>query len=255
MTFNQVLQLRFRMYLGPMVMNGVLHIPQSRNTVGLFYSPSLLGSRWGSLTPFQRCSRCILQPQSTGPSLRQSYPFSEMQSVYSTAPVDWALVGAVLPLFRDAVGVFYSLSRLGPRWGSLTPFQICSRCILQPQSTGPSLGQSYPFSEMQSVYSTAPVDWALVEAVLPLFRDAVGVFYSPSRLGSRWGSLTPFQRCSRCILQPQPTGPSLRQSYPFSEMQSVYSTAPVDWALVEAVLPLFRDAVGVFYSPSRLGPR
>ena len=26
---------------------------------------------------------------------------------------------------------------------------------------------------------------------------------------TRWGSLTPLQRCSRCILQPQPTGPPI----------------------------------------------
>ena len=95
---------------------------------------ALVGS---GLTPLQRCSRCILQPQPTGPSLE-----------------------VVLLLCRDAVGVFCSPNRLGPRWK-----------------------WSYSFAEMQSVYSTAPTDWALV--------------------GS---GLTPLQRCSRCILQPQPAG-------------------------------------------------
>ena len=179
----------------------------------------------------QRC-RCILQPQPTGPlvegvlsvcrdivgvfcslsrlghSLRASNPSAEMSSVYSAASADWAT-----------------------RWGRLTRLQRYRRCILQPQPTRP-----------------------LVEEVLPVCRDVVGVFYSPSRLGhslresypsaeissvyhtasadwaTRWGSLTPLQRCSRCILQPQPTGP-----------------------LVGGVLPLCRDVVGVFYSLSPLG--
>ena len=61
-----------------------------------------------------RCSRCILQPQPTRP-----------------------LVGGVLPLCKDAVCVFYSLSRLGQ-----------------------SLEESYPYARMQSVYSTALADWA-----------------------------------------------------------------------------------------------
>ena len=42
---------------------------------------------------------------------------------------------------------------------------------------GQSLEESYHSAEMQSVYSTAPTDWA-----------------------SHWGSLTPLQRCSGCIL-------------------------------------------------------
>ena len=156
------------------------------------------------------------------------------------------LVGGVLPLCRDAVGVFCSLSRLGQHdtcWGSLTPLQRCSRCILQSQPIGPtrhSLGESYPSAEMQSVYSAVSADWAnttLVGGVLPLCRDAVGVFCSLSRLGqhdTHWGSLTPLQRCSRCILQSQPIGPtghSLGESYPSAEMQSVYSTAPADLAV------------------------
>ena len=46
-----------------------------------------------------------------------SYPSSEIQAVYLTAPADWA--------------------------------------------TGHSLGGSYPSTEMQSVYSTSPADWAI----------------------------------------------------------------------------------------------
>ena len=169
-----------------------------------------------------------------------------MQSMYFTAQADWTHVGGVLPLCKDAVGVFYSPSRLDPRWGILTPLQRCSRCILQPKPTGPTLGESYPSAKMQSVYSTAQADWTHVGEFLLLCRDAVDVFYSPSRLDPRWGSLTPLQRCSRCILQPKPTGPTLGNSYSSAEMQSMYFTAQADWTHVGGVLPLCKDAVGVF---------
>ena len=49
---------------------GVLHIPQSSNISGA--SPS----------------DCLLSY--SGHSLEESYPSAEMQSVYSTAPADWA---------------------------------------------------------------------------------------------------------------------------------------------------------------------
>ena len=57
-------------------------------------------------------------------------------------------------------------------------------------ATGHSLvgGGSYPFAEVQSVYSIAPA------ADLATGHSLVG------------GGLIPLQRCSRCILQPQPTG-------------------------------------------------
>ena len=42
--------------------------------------------------------------------------------------------------------------------------------------------------------------------VLPFRRDAVNVFWSPSWQGSRWWSLTPLRRYSRCILPSWPTG-------------------------------------------------
>ena len=118
----------------------------------------ILDTRWGSLTPLQRCL-CILQPQPIGP-----------------------LVGGVLSLSIDVVCVFCNPNRLGH-----------------------SLGESYPSAEM-SVYFAAPTDWA-----------------------SRWGSLSPLQRCCLCILQPQPIRP-----------------------LVGGVLPLCRDVICVFCSPNRL---
>ena len=119
-----------------------------------------------------------------------------MKSVYSTAPPGWlgqrTLVEGVLPLCRDAVGVFYVTHRPTrpkyTRWGCLTPLQRWIRCILL--SPRPDrLGQR-----------------KLVEGALARYRDAVGVFYS-TRLG-RLGQRT----------------------------------------LVEGVLPLFRDAVSVLYS-------
>ena len=194
----------------------------------------------GSLTPLQRCSRCILQPQATGSVISgnsswESHPSADMQPMYSTAPADRA-----------------------------------------SHISGHSSWESYPSAEMQPMYSTAPADRAshirtLIVGVLPLCRDAADVFYSPSRPGqsypgqSLWesyasaemqpmystapadrashiqdthrGILTPLQRCSRCILQTQPTGPVISEhssweSYPSAEMQSVYSTTPADWASI-----------------------
>ena len=137
---------------------------------------------------------------------RASYPSAEMQSVYSTAPGDWAtgiLVGAR--------GASYPSAEMQSVY-STAPGDLGHR------NTRWCGGASYPSAEMQSVYSTAPGDWAtgiLVGAgggVLPLYRDAVGVFYSSRWLGhrnTRW--------CGGA-------------SYPSAEMQSVYSTAPGDWA-------------------------
>ena len=117
------------------------------SAVGVFCNPSwLVYTCRGKRTSLKRCSRCILQPQPTGlHSLGESYLSEEMQSVYSAAPADWAtLVGGVLTLCRDTVGVSYSPGRLGyTRWGSLNSMQRYSWCILQPRPTGlHSLGES-----------------------------------------------------------------------------------------------------------------
>ena len=117
---------------------------------------------------------------------------------------------------------------------------------------------------MQFVYSTASANLTtrtLVDGVLLLSRDAVGIFYSLSQLDHQntcWGSLSPQQRCSWYILQPQPTWPPghlLTESYSPAGMQLVYSTAPANLTtrtLVEGVLLLSRDVVGIFYSLSQL---
>ena len=159
-------------------------VPVLQDSQHQIVSCHILDTRWWSVTHLQRCSQCILQLQSTGPLVRGvlplcrdavsvfynsnrldhlygvSYPSAEMQSVYSTTPIDWTTCT-----------------------GSLTPLQRCSQCILQLQSTGP-----------------------LVRGVLPLCRDAVSVFYNSNRLDHLYG-----------------------ESYPSAEMQSVYSTAPADW--------------------------
>ena len=140
------------------------------------------------LTPLQRCSRCIQHPQPIGLSLvgmvlflcrdvvglfnspsqlnshwwGWSYSSAEMQSVYSTAPANWTLIGG----------------------DGLIPLQRCSRCIQHPQ----------------------PIELSLVGMVLFLCRDAVGIFNIPSQLNSHWWGW----------------------SYSSAEMQSVYSTSPAN---------------------------
>ena len=406
-------------WTGPVVWG---FLPLGRNAVGVFYIPSGQGhsfedsypsaemqlvystsqmdwaSRLRIFTSLQRCSRCILHPQWTGPvvwgflplgknavgvfyipnrlgqSFEDFYLSAEMQSVYSTSPIDWAsrlriftslqkcswcilhpkwtgpVVWGFLPLGRNAVGVFYIPSGQGHSfedsypsaemqlvystsqmdWASrlriFTSLQRCSRCILHPQWTGPvvwgflplgknavgvfyipnRLGQSfedfYLSAEMQSVYSTSPIDWAsrLVDFYLSAEMQSV-YSTSPMDWASRLWIFTSLQKCSRCILHPQWTGPvvcgflplgrnavgvfyisnglgqSFEDFYLSAEMQSVYSTSPMDWAsrlriftslqrcsrcilhpqwtgpVVWLFLPLCRNAVGVFYIPNGLG--
>ena len=151
--------------------------------------------------------------RTSGHSLGKSYSYAEMHSMYSTTPAHWATMYSTTPA-RWATG--HSLGKL----------QRCSQCILQPQPTGPPdtrwgscrdavdvFYRPSPLSHrtlvgevagMQSMYSTAPAHWAT---------------------GHSLGEL---QRRSRCILQPQPTGPP-----------------DTRWGS-------YRDEVDVFYSPSRL---
>ena len=77
--------------------------------------------------------------------VEEGYSSAEIQSVYSTAPADWAT------------------EHLFGGGGSPTSLQGFSRCILLPKLTGAQdirwRGKSYPSAEIQSVYSTAPADW------------------------------------------------------------------------------------------------
>ena len=76
-----------------------------------------------------------------------------------------------------------------PKSSSITEASL-SDCLVSYQ--GHSLGESYLFAETQSVYSTALANWS------PIIECPIQDTHSRS--------LTPQQRCSRCILLPQPTG-------------------------------------------------
>ena len=150
-----------------------------------------------------------------------SYSSAEKQSAYSTAPpVDWST---------------RTLVKAG-----LTPLQRCSQCILRVSTANCSTktvveGGSYLSAEKQSVYSIGH----LLGAVLPLCREAVGVFYSPLQPtgppGHSLMGFTPLQRCNLCILH--------------STSQLVHQDT--SWG----TLNLCREEVGVFYSPSRMSHR
>ena len=128
------------------------------------------------------------------------------------------LIGEVLPLCKDAVGVFYSPAdwATGHLLGGSYPSAIgvfYSLNWLDHRSL--FRGGSYPSAEMQSVYFTASIDLTTGHS-----------------LGQ---GVTPLQRCNRCILQPQLTWPQGTR-----------------WG---SVSPLCRDAIGVFSSPNRLDHR
>ena len=104
----------------------------------------------------------------------------------------------------------------------------------------------------------------LVVGILPLCREAAGVFYSSSWLGhktrvvgvlasaekqpvylqpqpngpqeSRCGGLTPLQRSSRCILQPQPNGP---QDTPCGV--GLLSIIPLFFQFIPSLFQVFRE--------------
>ena len=119
--------------------------------------------------------------------------------------------GVILTLSRDAVGLFCSPRRLS--WDYLV------------SHTGHSFGESNPSAEMLLMYTAAPADWT--EIVLCHITD------------TRWRSLTPLQRCSRSILQTQAIG--------------LRSFSVISRTLVEGDLLFSIDTVSVFCSPSRLG--
>ena len=178
-----------------------------------------------------------------------SYSSAEMQLVYSIARADWA------NHIRTLVGVgFYPSAEMQSVYSATA-------------AAGPViLGHSFPVgscpsAEMQSVYSTAPADWAshirtLVSGgVLTLSKDAVGLFYSPNRLGQsyqdtcfRW-SLTPLVYSTAPNDGPVILGHSFPVGfYPSVKMQSVYSTAPTDWALKRLLTTLnFLKSISIRY--------
>ena len=125
--------------------------------------------------------------------------FSKSKQLRSIWPIDRTLSGATTQS-QSGPGSDGSKEVLRiPQSSSITGTSSSDCLVSYP---GHLFGESYPSAELQSVYSAVPADW--------------------------W-SLTPLQRCSRYILQHQPTGLPLVESYPSAELQSVYSAAPADW--------------------------
>ena len=89
-----------------------------------------------TLTSLQRSSRCILQPQPTGPQDTRWVGWGFYPSLQRSRTLVGGGVGWVVPLCKEAVGVFWSSSPLCQRTlvggGGPTPLQRSRRCILQP---------------------------------------------------------------------------------------------------------------------------
>ena len=81
---------------------------------------------------------------------------------------------------------------------TMKAYSIITRVLLSDylMSNSWRFGESYPSADLKSVYSTASTGWTLITDILPLCRSAVGVFYSPNRLGHLGhfgGCFTPLQ--------------------------------------------------------------
>ena len=115
----------------------------------------------------------------SGYSLRETFLSAEMESVYSTAPADWA--NRLVSYQGDSLAESCPSTEIQSEY-SVSPTDKANRFVLY---TGYSLGECCPTAEMPSVYSTAP-DWyrirTLVGGALPLCRGAVGVFCFSNRL-------------------------------------------------------------------------
>ena len=150
---------------------GVLPILQSSSITETSSSDCLVSYRGyslvGDLTPLQRSSRCILQHHPIEPlvgkdltPLQRSSQCILQPSPQPTGPL---VVGGVLPLCREAVGVFYST--LSVDWanrcrGSFTPLQRSSRCILQPHPIEPLVGKDLtPLQRSSQCILQPPLSW------------------------------------------------------------------------------------------------
>ena len=135
--------------------------------------------------------------------LLESYPGHSLGESYPSA----GMLSYILQLQPTGLRLFCVIHRTFVRgWGGLTSLQRCCRYILQLQPTG-----------------------------LILFGVIPRIF-----LRGELGGHTSQQKCSRRILPAQPTRLKLFCVIPWTHV-------PV------GVLPLCKDAVDVFYSPSRLG--
>ena len=182
----------------------------------------------GSLTLLQKCSHCILLPQPTGPrftgvstldcfvskpghSLGEPYSSAEMQSLYSAALADWAKIYWSLDIRLFCVKT-RTLIRGALLFCRNAVIVFC--CLSQ-------LGQDLLESRHQIVLcqnqDTHQGSLTLLQkcshCILlpqptgPRFTGASSSHYLVSKQDIRWGSFNLLQRCSHCILQPQPTGP------------------------------------------------
>ena len=167
-------------------------------------------AHWVSLTPLQRCSRCILQPKPNGPR--------------------WWRCGFT-PLQRSSRCILLPQSN-GPRWwwggGSYSISEMQSvYSAAQAERASLVVVGSYPSAENQSVYFATPADWASLVGwgggLTQLLRCSRCILQS-QQSGPHWcRGLIPLQRCSRCILQPQPNGPRWwggGRSYPWPTHES-----------------------------------
>ena len=201
------------------------------------------GHLLGMSYSLQRSSSCILQPQLSGPQdscwgcltlyreavgvfysprgvvhgtlVGDVLSSTEKQPMYSTAPGEWStghLLGMSYPLQRSSRCILQPQGS-GPRdtcWGCLTLYREAVDVFYSPRGVvhGTLVGDVLPSTEKQSMYSTAPAEWTT---------------------GLLLGMSYPLQRSSRCILQPQLSWP-----------QDTCS----------GCLTLYREAIGVLYSPS-----
>ena len=151
------------------------------------------------------------------------------------------LVGRVLPICREAVGVFCSPNRLGHMTLFRGVLPLCREAVGVFCSPN-RLGHMTLFRGVlplcrEAVGVFCSPNWlghmTLFRRVLPLCREAVGVFCSPNRLGH--------MTLVRGVL------PLCREAVGVfcSPNRRCHMT------LVRGVLPLCREAVGVYYNPSR----
>ena len=122
-----------------------------------------------------------------GHSLWGSYLPAEKQLIYSTAPVNWSqaqsgatTLGQSGPVSNGNEGLLCF-----PQSFCITGTSLSDCLVSYP---GHLLWGSYLPAEKQSMYSTTPVNWAMI------------------KLWTCCGGLTSLQRSSRCILPPQSTG-------------------------------------------------
>ena len=181
--------------------------------------------------------------------------------MYSTAPVDWA---------RQWRGAWHSPKFRHHRYLTRL-FSVISRTLVG--------GQFIPSAEMESVYSTAPANWAIhrvnVKTVLfQIIQFSISMQFKCEKKKkqtknskvnkARFSSFEPIDRtCQVLPLRARVNlGTMATKGYStFPQSFSIAGTSPSDCLVsyqgrvffLGGVLSLCRETVGVFYSPSWLG--